>query len=362
MKTYLRFSLLALLSVTSIPAFSQSVYKYEVEKVQDDIYVLKPVINDYRWVTSNIILIVNEREALVVDSGLLPAAATEAIKEIKKITTKPVKYLVNTHWHGDHWQGNDAFEKTYPGLEIIATEQGLKGMQANGMVWAKQLYLKYFQNFYLSKYEKALTEKSLDGKTLSDAELLTLKEGTEQLRQDIESMKQLKPVLPNTSYSDKMILKRGNREIQLLYLGIGNTSGDAVVYLPNEKVVVAGDLVVYPSPYESGMFSPEWLETSQKLAALDYKTLIPGHGDVQRDQLYLNFLNALYNEIISQVNNAYLNGTTGVDDFKKVVTHETVTSTLNKKPEYEKFTKNLDPAFVPAAIQTSFRRIMQGKK
>jgi glyoxylase-like metal-dependent hydrolase (beta-lactamase superfamily II) len=362
MKICPRISLITFFSLTSIALFAQSVYKYEVEKVQDDIYVLKPVINDYRWVTSNIILIVNERDALVVDSGLLPAAATEAIKEIKKITTKPVKYLVNTHWHGDHWQGNDAFEKAYPGVEIIATEQGLKGMQANGMVWAKQLYLKYFQNFYLSKYEKALTEKSLDGKTLSDAELVTLKEGTEQLRQDIESMKQLKPVLPNTSYSDKMILHRGTREIQLLYLGIGNTSGDAVVYLPNEKLVVPGDLVVYPSPYESGMFSPEWLETSQALAALDYNTLIPGHGDVQRDHLYLNFLNALYSEIIAQVSNAYLKGTTGVDDFKKMVTHETVTSELNKKPEYEKFTKNLDSAFVPAAIQTSFRRIMQGKK
>jgi cyclase len=362
MKTNLRISLITLISLMSLTLFAQSVYKYDVEKVQEDIYVFKPVINDYRWVTSNIILIVNERDALVVDSGLLPAAAAEAIKEIKKITTKPVKYLVNTHWHGDHWQGNEAFEKTYPGLEIIATEQGLKGMQANGMVWAKQLYLKYFQNFYLSKYEKALTEKSLDGKALSDAELATLKEGTEQLRQDIESMKQLKPVLPNTAYGDKMILNRGSREIQLLYLGIGNTSGDAVVYLPNEKLVVAGDLVVYPSPYESGMFSPEWLETSQKLAALDYKTLIPGHGDVQHDQSYLDFLNALYTEIIAQVNNAYLKGTTSADDFKSVVSHQTVTAELNKKPEYEKFAKNLDPGFVPAAIQTSFRRIMQGKK
>jgi glyoxylase-like metal-dependent hydrolase (beta-lactamase superfamily II) len=202
----------------------------------------------------------------------------------------------------------------------------------------------------------------LDGKTLSDSELVTLKEGTEQLRQDIESMKQLKPVLPNTTYSEKMILKRGNREIQLLYLGIGNTSGDAVVYLPSEKLLVPGDLVVYPSPYESGMFSPEWLETSEKLAALDYNILIPGHGNVQHDRSYLNFLNALYKEIITQINNAYLKGTTGVDDLKTVVTHQTVTAELNKNPAHEKFTKDLDPAFVPAAVQTSFRRIIQGKK
>ena len=356
---WIAFAPLMLLSFYS-PA--QSVYKYAVEKVIDDIYVLKPQINDYRWVTSNIIVVINEQDVLVVDSGLLPAAGNEAIKEIKKITTKPVRYLVNTHWHGDHWQGNEAFEKAYPELEIIATEQGLKGMQANGTVWAKQLYLKYFQNFYPSKYEKGLTEKSLDGKTLNDQELGLLKEGTAQLKQDIEGMKQLKTVFPNTTYSDKMVLKRGSREIQLLYLGIGNTSGDAVIYLPNEKVLIPGDLVVYPSPYESGMFSPEWLETSLKLAALDYTVLIPGHGDVQKDHAYLNFLNALYAEIIKQVNDAYLKGTTNVDEFKTIVTHQTVMNELNKTPGFEMFTKNLDSGFVPSAIQTSFKRIMQGKK
>jgi glyoxylase-like metal-dependent hydrolase (beta-lactamase superfamily II) len=338
------------------------VYKYDVEKVAPDIYVLKPNTNDYRWVTSNIVVIVNESDVLVVDSGLLPSAGDEAIKEIRKITPKPVKQLVNTHWHGDHWQGNAAFVKAFPDVQIIATEQGLKGMEINGMVWAKQLYLKYLQNNYLPKYEKSIIEKSMDGKALTDAELEILKTGTAQLKQDIEELKNLRAVLPNTTYSDKMVLKKGDREVQLLYLGIGNTSGDAIVYLPNEKILITGDLVVHPSPYESGMFSPEWLETSLKLATLDYQILIPGHGNVQRDHHYLNYLNALYAEIIKEVNQAYRNGTTQVDDFKKVVTHQTVSAELNKVTDYQAFVKELDHGFVPSAIQTSFKRIMQGKK
>jgi glyoxylase-like metal-dependent hydrolase (beta-lactamase superfamily II) len=160
-----------------------------------------------------------------------------------------------------------------------------------------------------------------------------------------------------------MVITKGEREIQLLYPGIGNTSGDAVVYLPKEKILIPGDLVVHPSPYESGMFSPEWLETSQKLAALDFNILIPGHGEVQRGKSYLNFLNAYFAEIIRQVRNAYINnGISGVDDLKKVVTHKTVTDELAKVNEFKPFLEKVDASFVPAAIQTSFRRIIQGKK
>lgn len=352
--------LMSLLSLSQSSA--QSFYKYEVQKVANDVFVLKPVISDYRWVTSNIVLIVNENDLLVVDSGLLPDAGSEAIKEIKKISSKPVRYLVNTHWHGDHWQGNEAFEKTFPRIQIIATEQGKKGMEENGLVWARKLYIKHFEN-YIGGYDKAIAEKSLDGKSLSDAEVSNLKIATTQFKQDLEGMKHLNPVLPNVTFSERVVITSGKREIDFLYLGVGNTSGDAVLYLPNEKIVIAGDLVVHPSPYESGMFSPEWLETSQKLAALDFQILIPGHGEVQNGKDYLNFLNSLFAEIIKQVKNAYLsNGISGADDLKKAVTHKSVTDELSKVNSNKPFIGKLESGFIPQAIQTSFKRIIQGKK
>jgi cyclase len=350
-----------LLLISSTNLSGQSFFKYNVEKVTNDIYVLKPQISEYRWVTANIVVVINESDVLVVDSGFLPAAADEAIKEIKKLTPKPVKYLVNTHWHGDHWQGNESFVKAFPNVEIIATEQGLKGIKRNGMVWVEQLYNRYLQN-YLEGYEKAVIEKSIDGKPMTDAQVEELKAAIVQVKQDIASVKQLKPVFPSVTYSDKMVLNKGQRDIQLLYFGVGNTSGDAVVYLPKEKVLITGDLVVHPSPYESGMFSPEWLEVSKKVGELDYQLLIPGHGDVQKDHHYLDFLNAFFEEIIKQVGQAYVNGKTKVDDIKLVVTHQSVMDELNKTAAYREFTKNLENDFVPAAINTSFKRIMQGKQ
>jgi len=340
---------------------AQSTYKYEVEKIVNEVYVLKPVINKYRWVTANIVVIVNEKDVLVVDSGLLPAAADEAIKEIRKLTDKPVAYLVNTHWHGDHWQGNESFIKEYPDVRIIATEQGLKGMSRNGIVWANQLYRKYFQN-YIDTYEKSLKEKKVDGISLNSDELKELSEGIADMKHDLESIKNIKPALPAITFSDKLVIKSGSHEIQLLYMGIGNTSGDAIVYLPAEKVLIPGDLVVHPSPYESGMFSPEWLETSVKLDEIDFNYLVPGHGDVQFNHAYLRFLNALFREIIKQIGVAYESGNTRMDDISKIVTHESVTHELAKDTSLVKFTGMLDAGFVPACVQTSFKRVIQGKQ
>ncbi len=344
-------------------AIAQSVYKYQVEKINNDIYVLHPLISDYRWVTANIIVIINETDVLVVDSGLLPDAAFEAIKEIRKLTPKPVRYLVNTHWHGDHWQGNEAFAKTYPGLQIIATEQGKLSMEENGMVWVKTLYLKHHNN-YVNIYEKAVAEKSLDGEALTDPKLSELKTAVVDMKKDIESLKKLNPVLPNTTYSDKLVITDKKREIQLLYYGVANTSGDAIVYLPGEKILITGDLVVHPAPYESGMFSPEWLEVMRKMNTLDYQVLLPGHGEVQHDKAYVNFLIAYFAEIISQIRTAYVtSGISSPEELRKVVTDKTVGDKLvAQDPAYQKFVDQVGTGFVSAAIGTASKRVIQGKK
>src|SRR6185436_3621082 len=166
-----------------------------------------PVLSKYRWVSCNIVAVINDTDVLIVDSGLLPEAAREAILELKKITALPVRYLVNTHWHGDHWQGNRAFQEAYPGIEIISTEQGLKGMSRNGMVWATQLYNRYFQN-YITDFEKIQATKTRDGRAVNESELKEIEVGLRELRSDLQSMKFLKPLLPWVTFSDRMVLTR----------------------------------------------------------------------------------------------------------------------------------------------------------
>jgi len=341
---------------------AQSSFKYDIEKVVEGVYVFKPVINDLRWVTSNIIVIINDDDIFVVDSGLLPSAGEEAIKEIRKLSNKPVKYLLNTHWHGDHWQGNEAFVKNYPRVEIISSSEAFTGINRNGMVWVRQFYAKYWSN-YITSYEAAIKNgKTDDGKKLSADSLKVLNDGLQGMRNDLEELKKLKPVFPTMTFNDKLVITAGKREIQIHYFGWGNTTGDAILYLPNEKVLVSGDLVVYPSPYESGAFSKEWLETSKKLNLFEFKHLIPGHGETQHDRSYLDYLHALFEETIRQINAAYVQGKNTVDEFQSIVTQASVTTELSRNhPEYLPYIKKLDPSFVGSAVRSSFQKAKEGK-
>lgn len=341
---------------------SQSRYKYEIEKVSNDIFLLRPVINKYRWVTSNIVVIINKEDLLVIDSGLLPSAAEEAITHIKNLTTKPVKYLINTHWHGDHWQGNVAFANAYPGIKIITSAKNKAAIERNGNVWARKHY-RYFLNRMVKEYQETLI-KEREGKNdeLTVEEELLVEHGIIDMNKDIEELKDLELIIPNITFDKKMILKSGGRIIELQYPGPGNTIGDVIVWLPKEKVLFTGDLVVYPSPYESGAFSQDWIDTNRKLQAdFKYKLLIPGHGEIQRDTVYLSYINDLFKEIVLQMEAAYVNGTFNVDDAQRTVTFQSVTEKLNKNLNYRKYTEKLDKAFISSAIRSSFLSLINGK-
>lgn len=356
------YKLLTILLFVPTLIKSQNRYNYEVEKLPNDVFLLKPNIHSSRWVTSNIVVIVNKNDVLVVDSGLLPSAAEEAISVIKKITSKPVKYLVNTHWHGDHWQGNIAFQKMYPGIKIITSKKNQSAILRNGNAWLNIYYPRYL-NMMLLDAKKDLTRKK-EGKdsslmNISEDQLLT---GISELEKDIDEIKSLNGCYPNTTFDKKMIINTDNRIIELHYLGIGNTIGDVIVYLPKEKYLITGDLVVFPSPFESGAFSKDWVETSKKLASdFTIHKILPGHGPVLHDASYLEFLNALYVELIKQMENAYRSGYGQVSEAINVVTLQTISASLEKNENHRKYLKNLGADFIRGAIRSSFLSMVNGR-
>ncbi len=107
---------------------------------------------------------------------------------------------------------------------------------------------------------------------------------------------------------DALVLHRGAREIRIRWLGRGNTEGDLVVWLPKERIVATGDLVVEPIPYGFGSFPREWIETLDRIAALDSAILVPGHGALQRDPAYVRRLQALLRAVRAQVGAAVAKG------------------------------------------------------
>ena len=89
---------------------------------------------------------------------------------------------------------------------------------------------------------------------------------------------------PNTTLSERMTLFRGDREIRLLFFGRGHTGGDVVVHLPQERVLITGDLLVPGLPYMGDGYLGDWVETLEHLKSLDFDWILPGHGDPFRDR------------------------------------------------------------------------------
>src|SRR6185436_2774819 len=106
-------------------------------------------------------------------------------------------------------------------------------------------------------------------------------------------------VLPTITFEDQITLHCGSREIQIKHLGRGHTSGDIIAYLPQEGIVVAGDLVIAPVPYVGNPQSHpgDWSASLERLLALKPKIIIPGHGPVMRDDSYVRLMARLFRSI-----------------------------------------------------------------
>ena len=84
-----------------------------------------------------------------------------------------------------------------------------------------------------------------------------------------------------------MTLRLGKRDVQVMFLGRANTAGDAVVYVPDAKVLATGDIVVHPFPFAFQSYIGEWARVLRKMEAMDAIAIVPGHGPVMRDKAYL---------------------------------------------------------------------------
>jgi len=246
-----------------------------VTKIAEGVYTIRHKDAPDTFPQGNTTVIIGEREVLVVDSCYLPSAAREDIAEIKKWTNKPVRYLVNTHWHFDHTMGNGTYWDAFPGLSIIAHTETAKQSHGYNPGW--------FERFpKRGERLKAILDAGKDnnGKPLSEGDKKEYAEAIAGIAPVQEEFKAVTDRSPTLTFDSEMRIDLGNRMVHIRYLGRGNTAGDAIVYLPAEKIVMTGDLVVHPVPYFFGGFPAAFADTLRSLREMDFQTMIPGHGEV----------------------------------------------------------------------------------
>ena len=277
--------------------------KRTVTKIAEGIYTVRHKDAPDTFPQGNTTVIIGDREVLVVDSCYLPSSAREDIAEIRGWTNKPVRYLVNTHWHFDHTMGNGAYWEAFPGLNIIAHIETARQSSGYNPGW--------FERFpRRGERLKQILDAGKDGngKVLTDGERKEYAEAIAGIAPVQEEFKSIVDRSPSMTFDSELRIDLGNREVQVRHLGRGNTAGDAIVFLPKEKIVITGDLVVSPVPYMFGGYPAAFGETLRRMDQLNFETMIPGHGDVMRAEksrayvrLLIEFIEAVTRQVSTEV-------------------------------------------------------------
>ena len=289
----MRFKLLiSLVLFAALPLYAQTQRK--ITQLADGVYEIDHGSDSE---SGNTTVIVGERQVLVVDTGFLPSEAREDIAQIRKWTYKPVAFVLNTHFHNDHNLGNRVYMDAFPSVTIIAhvetkREMDMFGPGSAGREEKGAAPLQRMQD----------TGKRKDGTPLTSDEKTEVRKVLAQRMAVIEELKQYKFQSATLTFDHDFTIDLGNREVQVKFLGRANTGGDAVAYLPKEKIVVSGDLAVYPLPYIYDGYPSEWIQTLQNLAQLDADSIIPGHGPIFHDKTYVYLVRDLLKSAVDQMN------------------------------------------------------------
>jgi cyclase len=233
----------------------------------------------------NSVAILSNDGVLVFDTNGTPASSAAVLAEIRALTDKPVKYVVNSHWHWDHWYGTETYTHAFLGAQVIAHEK-TRAMMAGPAIEFNRPGVESQLPGYIA---------SLERRAAADPSLRPL---LEEDRFFLEQKKAAHLVLPGRTFKDRLTLKLGERTIEVLHHDRAVTPGDAFLYLPAEKIVITGDLLVNPVAFALSVYPTGWLRTLEKIDAMDAAVLVPGHGAPLRDKVLLRATMGVMRELL----------------------------------------------------------------
>ena len=279
MRRYLFVTMVVVLVVTSIalgrgqaPAGAPG-KAYRFEKIAEGVFFATGT--GVMTTMSNSMVIVNSDHLMLVDTSVTPAAARALVAQIKEeISPRPIKYVFNSHYHFDHAHGNQIFGDD---VEIIGHEY-IRQMHLTNVL--QQRTNKSFTDVLPDQIAQAKQRIAQATDAKQRTQLETALRVTEA---HWKAVQEVAPKPPNVTFTDVMTLHKGGREVQVLFLGRGHTGGDTMIFLPAERIVFTGDFFegrpgAGVLSYLGDAFIDEWPASLERLKALDFDIIVPGHG------------------------------------------------------------------------------------
>ncbi len=263
------------------------------------------------WTMSNALVLVGEFDTLVVDSHVTPAASRALLESLPMITDKPVRYLVNSHYHFDHSHGNQSFP---PGVEIIGHEFTRKKLNGEIGNVLEEATFKSFSDGVPATVASLEQQAAAETDPARKAALL---ENHRVQRDYMNAIGEINPTPPNITLESKLTLFQvvadGSREIQLHHFGRAHTGGDVVIYLPQDKIAFTGDMMLPGLSYMGDAHVDEWPATLEGLKTLDFDTWLPGHGPVMRTREPIDHFQAYLTDLWEKTSAMHRSGVSADD-------------------------------------------------
>lgn len=265
---------------------------FDIEKAAEGVYFARA--RAQAEINSNSAIFVNSADVLVVDAHSKPSAAASLVAQIaREVTSKPVRYVVNSHFHWDHVQGSHAYRTLESKIDFIASEP------------TKQL---------MSELSEKRLKESLDAvpatidglraraaKSTSAAEKAFCEDQIRQLQAYRAEMKSFSLELPTITFAASHTIQDKAHDLHLEFHGHAHTAGDVVVYCPQARAVATGDMIHGFLPFIADGYPKAWPRTVDDVGKLEFNRILPGHGPMQSDRTQMTGMRNYIEELTARV-------------------------------------------------------------
>ncbi|HEX4304266.1 MAG TPA: MBL fold metallo-hydrolase [Rhizomicrobium sp.] len=249
------------------------------------------------------VTVIEQSDGLVlVDAGGSAGSGRRIVEIVRGLSPKPVKAVIVSQWHGDKPQGLTEILKAWPSARTIATAATaahLRDPNTMNTPGAPDAAANARYQTLVAGYVAFLHKSSLNA---SDPELRARYEAaSHSIAQWGLDMDGTLTIGVKESFTDRLVIADSAAPVEAMFLGRADTDGDAIVWLPKQRVLVTGETVIAPFPYGFGSYPSDWIGMLKKLRAMPFKILVPGHGMPQTDARQIGRIRAALEDVRAQV-------------------------------------------------------------
>jgi cyclase len=265
---------------------------FDLQKVANGVYFARA--HPQAMLNCNAAIFVRSKDVVVVDAHSKPSAAASLIAQIKReVTPKPVRYVINTHFHWDHTQGDHAYRVAEEKVDFIASAATKKLMADLAVARVKASV------GGVPKQIDALSSQAAHA--TSAAERAYCADQIRQLKAYQAELDNYTLELPTITFDKTYLLQDPAFDLHVDFHGHAHTAGDVVVYCPQARAIATGDVIHGFVPNIADGFPRIWPGTIDSIGGADFNTIMPGHAALQTGRTVMTNLRNYIEELTGRV-------------------------------------------------------------